>query len=339
MGELSSITRSLSVIIIPGRPIAGAIDLLAKQTADKRIAEALSQVASAIGSGSSLEQAFQKHELLFSPFFCTMVAHGEASGNVGLVFLKLSEYYEKRSAFQNKIIRLLRYPLFVLLGTTGCFITLFLFLIPMGLQKVRAHAGVASAASKIETASAFLQMHALESVFISILVLAFFYWLRRSNRKSPWLSTLTWNIPVIGDALRKNALQRFALALSTLATSGFTPVYTLTIAARELRNGTIEKRILHALIDLNESRSIFSILKELAIFPPLIIDTALDEKRPDQSNDFLIKIAHFYQDEVEAAFNAFIILIGPVFVASIGLLGLGVLISMNMPVLKVVGIR
>lgn len=296
-------------------------------------------IAADIRAGDAISRAFQKREPLFGAFFCSMVIQAEKSGNPGPVFLKLSEYYEKRLAFQKKITRLLKYPLFILLGTSGCFITLLLFIVPMGLRNVLADPDNLSIVTKTAVSAAgFIQTHALDAVVLSAIIMVLIYCLWRSNLKSPWFSTFAWRIPVAGDVLRKNSLQRFALSLSALLSSGFDPAHALTISAAELRNIPLEKRILHALIDtISGPGPIFSILKKLSIFPPFIIEMAINGKNPDHSDKHLKKIAAFYQDEVEAAFNAFAIIIGPVFVMVSGLLGIGVIVSLYLPVLKLVG--
>jgi type IV pilus assembly protein PilC len=339
LSELCSFTRNLAAILTPTLPIAGAIDLISKQAFGGRAAEALSIIAADIQSGNTLSQAFQKHEMLFGTFFCSIIAQEEGSGNPNVVFLKLSEYYENKCSFRKKITCLLKYPLIILLGTIGIYVTLLLFFIPPGLQKVLNNPENLPFATKITVSIAvFVQIHASGIAMLSVFILVLFFWLWHSNLKSPWLSSLAWNIPVIGDVLRKNSLQRFSLALSTLLSCGFDLSHALATSASELRNVFLEKRILHALIDtINNSESIFNILKELSIFPPFIIEMAKNEKRSNHSNEQLKKISTFYQDEVEAAFNAFTIIIGPVFVAVIGLLGLGVLISLYLPVFKVVG--
>ena len=153
-----------------------------------------------------------------------------------------------------------------------------------------------------------------------------------SNLKSPWLSTLAWKIPFIGELIRKNSLQRFSLSLSTLLTCGFDNSHSLTIAAGELRNILLEKRILNSLVNrLNDPDALFTIPRELSIFPPVIMQMAQDDRLSGRQSEFFRKLSNFYQNEVEAAMNAFAILAAPLFVTIFGLLGLGMLVSLYFP--------
>jgi type IV pilus assembly protein PilC len=319
--------------------IPGGLDSLKKHSTGGRVGEALSIISSDIQSGNTISQAFQKHEQLFGTFFCSAIAQGETSQNPGNVLLKLSEYYENRYVFHNKLTRLLKYPLIILIGTTGCFLTLLLFLIPLGLNKIATDSENLPMVTKLTVSIAsFIQMHATEEALLSVIITFVFGLLWYTNRRSPWLLSIAWNIPVIGDIIRKNSLQRFSLALSTLLSCEFDLAHALTISASELRNTSIEKRILHVLIDnFNGSKPIFAVLKELSVFSPLIIEMAKNEKSTSHSIEHLKKIFSFYQLEVEAAFNAFAIIIGPLFVSVFGLLSLGVLISVYLPVFKLVG--
>lgn len=319
--------------------LAGTIDTVLKKNTCRRVAGALSVIAAEIRAGDTISQAFQKHEPLFGSFFCGMVMRGETSGNQGAAFMKLSEFYEKRFAFQKRMIRLLRYPLFIIFGASGCFVTLLLLLVQTSLRK--ALTGPENLPPLVRAAVStivFLQTHALEAALFSVFILVLVCLLRMSNLKSPWFSAISWRIPVAGEVIRKNSLQRFAHSLSTLLSSGFDQTHALTIAASELRNITHEKRILHALVEtINGSVSIFGILKNLSVFPPAIMAMATDGMKTSQPDQYLKKIAAFYQNEVEAAFNAFAILAGPVFVMISGLLSAGVVVALYLPVFKLVG--
>lgn len=316
----------------PAQSTSVPVDPHLKQIPGGRVGKTLTMIASAIQSGNTVSEAFQKHESTFGVFFCSIIAKGEESGNIGSAFLKLSEHYEKRYSFQKKIICLLKYPLIILLGASGCFLTLLLFLIPPALQKVWAIAGTMPGAIKAGSSPAiFFQTHTIESlVFPAFIGLFSLLWLWHSNIKFPWLSTLAWKIPITGELQRKNALQRFSLSLSTLLSCSIDPSHALAIAASELRNAVFEKRILHALVDsMSDSPSIFSILKKIPLFPRIIMEMAEERKQTDRADEQFKNIAAFYQDEVEAVFNALMILIGPVFVLVVGLIGLGFLISVS----------
>lgn len=339
LSELSSFTRKFAALMASAPPVTGVIDLLSKQMAGEKVSKTLSLIAANIKSGSTTSHAFQKHELIFGTFFCSMITQGEASGNLGDALLKSSEYFEKRDGFRKKITHLLKYPLIIILGATGCFVSLLFFIVPQGLQKVWINSNNLPPATKVIVSTiTFIQTHTPEIAIVFIVIMILFLLLWHSNHKSPWVSSFAWNLPTLGDILRKNSLQRFSLSLSTLLSSGLNCEHALTILARELRNSHLEKRILNTLVDtINDSKSIFIILKKISIFPPLIIAMAENEKKLNHSYEQIKKIAVFYQDEVEAAFNAFAIIIGPVFVSVIGLLGLGVIISLYLPVFKLVG--
>jgi type IV pilus assembly protein PilC len=337
--EICFFTRTFSTLLASSPSVAGTIDAVINKKTCGRVANALSAVAADIRSGDSISQAFQKHEPLFGAFFCSMVIQGEKTGNLAPAFMKLSEYYESRHAYHKKITRLLKYPLFILFGTSGCLITLLFFMVPMGLRNALAGPEeLAPAAEATASLFIFIQTHMLDAALWSAFVIGLIFLLWRGILKAALISALTWKIPVAGDVIRKNSLQRFALSLSTLLSSGFDSGHALTIAAAELRNRTQEKRILHALIDtISSPGTVYSILKKLSIFPPFIIEMANNGKKTYQIDEYLKKIAAFYQDEVEAAFNAFAILAGPVFVMVSGLLGIGIVVSLYLPVFKLVG--
>src|SRR5574341_2494996 len=71
-------TRQFATMINSGLPLVQALDILAKQTENKVLAEVTRQVVYDVESGHTLADALRKHPKAFSDLYVNMVAAGEA---------------------------------------------------------------------------------------------------------------------------------------------------------------------------------------------------------------------------------------------------------------------
>src|SRR6266568_4757520 len=86
-------TRQFATMINAGLPLVQALDILAQQTENKPLADAL-----------------RKHPKAFSDLYVNMVAAGEAGGILDTILVRLAEFLEKNDAIIRKVKGAMIYP-------------------------------------------------------------------------------------------------------------------------------------------------------------------------------------------------------------------------------------
>src|SRR5881392_3840269 len=92
-------TRQFATMINSGLPLVQALDILAKQTANKVLSDVTKQVVYDVESGHTLG----KHPNAFNNLYVSMVQAGEAGGILDTILLRLAGFMEKNDAIIRKV--------------------------------------------------------------------------------------------------------------------------------------------------------------------------------------------------------------------------------------------
>ena len=338
--ELGTLARNLAVIIAEKQPLPRSLESLSKQAVPEKIGKVLSRITAEIRKGNTLAAAILKQEHSIGSFFCQTVVCSESAGTLGNLLVQLAEYYGKDDSFQKKISRLLKYPALIAAGTIGIFSALLAFMIPAAVRKITmTGSDPLPAATKIAlVAITFIAAHWQVLLLLVIISFLFFMCLLRSDAQPHWLERIIWNLPHVNNFSKKKSLRRFSHALYFLLSGGLSPVQALTIATETIKNDVLrDKLIFAARKDAVKNFSLADCFKRADIYPPVIIDMLLDTQKQQNGFQLFKKIADFYEEEIEAATNAFVVIIEPVIVIIMGLLGGGILLALYLPVLRAIG--
>ncbi|MDH5283984.1 MAG: type II secretion system F family protein, partial [Gemmatimonadota bacterium] len=108
--DLVIFTRQFATMINAGLPLVQSLDILAKQTENKALADVTRQVVFDVESGHTLADAFSKHPRAFPELYVNMVAAGEAGGILDTILLRLASFLEKSDALIRKVKGAMVYP-------------------------------------------------------------------------------------------------------------------------------------------------------------------------------------------------------------------------------------
>src|SRR2546423_4299412 len=215
--DLVVMTRQFATMINAGLPLVQALDIIAKQTENKSLAEITKSVVYDVESGHTLADALRKHPKAFSDLYVNMVAAGEAGGILDTILLRLSEVLEKNDAIIRKVKGAMIYPGVILSVAVIAVSVLLIFVIPTFQNMF---------------ASVNLQLPLPTRIVIGLSNLLKSYWwamigsigaglfaLNRYYKTAPGrlpIDTMMLKTPVLGDVLRQAAVSRFTRTLGTL---------------------------------------------------------------------------------------------------------------------------
>ncbi|MCK4783718.1 MAG: type II secretion system F family protein, partial [Desulfobacteraceae bacterium] len=129
-GEVSVMTRQLSILLAAGVPLVGALDALLSQIVNPLLKKNLAQIKESVNEGNSLAFAISQHPKLFSNIYVNMVRAGEASGSLDVVLARLAEYGERQEALRGRFKAALAYPVFMCLIGSLVLFFLITFIVP-----------------------------------------------------------------------------------------------------------------------------------------------------------------------------------------------------------------
>jgi type IV pilus assembly protein PilC len=327
-------TRQLATMIDAGLPLVQCLEILSQQEPDPFFQGVLLNVKLTVEGGSTFAEALAKHPKVFDSLFINLVAAGEMGGILDTILNRLAVYMEKSMKLQAKVKGAMKYPVTILIVSLGITIGLLWKVVPtfaamfksMGKDELPALTEVMVDLSK--NMLLYLPMMAVGTV-AGVVGFTMFY---RTDRGRLYTDMVMLKIPVFGDLIRKAAVAKFTRTMGTLISSGVPILDALDIVARTAGNKVVENAIIYTKVKISEGKSIAGPLLESGVFPKMVVQMIAVGESTGAMDIMLVKIADFYDDEVEDAVDGVTALIEPlVMVVLGGIIGF-VMIAMYLPI-------
>ncbi len=335
--DLAVFTKQFSVMIDAGLPLVQCLEAMASQQENRLFQKTLFQVREDVETGSTLADALAKHPKVFDDLYVNMIAAGEAGGILDIIMQRLAIYIEKayklKAAFKSAMI----YPITIL--------TFALLIVGVILWKViPAFQGMFTSLgadlplpTKVVVAMSQF-MVSFGWVLIIFIGLAIFgirqFYKTDTGRHA--IDGFMLKLPILGMILRKIAVARFSRTLSTLVSSGVPILEGLFITARTSGNAIVEDAIIETRKSVEEGKTISDPLKDSGVFPPMVTQMVSVGEATGALDAMLSKVADFYEDEVDTAVAGLMSLLEPVMIVVLGGLVGGIVISMYLPIFKLI---
>ena len=146
------------------------------------------------------------------------------------------------------------------------------------------------------------------------------------------MEQLLLKFPVVGDLIRKSSIARFARTLGALLSSGVPLLDALPITAKTSGNRLVERTILVARARISEGTSIAEPLMASSVFPPMVCQMIAVGESTGALDTMLLKIAEFYEDEVDTLVANLMTLMEPLIIVVLGVVIGGLVISMYLSI-------
>lgn len=320
--DLVIFTRQLSTMISAGVPLTQSLSTLQAQTENKYFNQVISGVAKDIESGLPLADAFGKYPNVFSDVYVNMVRAGESGGILDEILQRLAAQVEKDATIRKKIKSASAYPVAIMGITVVAFFGIMIFVIPK-LGKIIKDLGGPDAQLPIYTqvmlsASDFMRQNA---VFIFVFLGVAIFLLRRYIRtpKGKYrLHALLLRLPVIKIVITKIAIARFSRTFASLMSAGVSVLDALEVTGGAIGNKVIEAELKNAAKEVKNGKQLSEPLAASSLFPPIVSQMLAIGEETGQTDTILLKVADFYEEEVDAVIDGLSSLIEPVMIIVLG---------------------
>ncbi len=334
--DISVICRQLSAMINAGVGIVDALDIVADQIPNRKLAETLREVAREVSEGSSLYNAMRKRKDIFPELVINLVSAGEETGELDVALQRASEYYEKLAMIKSKIKSASFYPAFVMFVAVVIVTAILYFLVPIFANIYESFGGSLPLPTQmLINASNFLRENFL-LIFGSVIAIFFiFRYLYKNNygfRKS--VHRLLLRMPVFKDLVIKSAMAKFSRTMATMFASGVQIERALEVSGEVAGNLVIKEAIDKVRKDVREGMAMWLSMEKTKQFPKMVVAMVKIGEETGRLDEMLDTIARFYEDEVDRTVEALISLIEPMLIVFLGVIIGGILVGLYMPIFK-----
>jgi type IV pilus assembly protein PilC len=142
-------------------------------------------------------------------------------------------------------------------------------------------------------------------------------------------------MPLFGPLNEKTAVARFCRVFGTLTRSGVPIIQALEIVCNTIPNKVISNSVADAMNEIQQGGMMSLALQRGKVFPSLAIQMISIGEETGELDSMMMKVADFYEDEVEQAVKALTSVIEPLMMVGIaGMVGT-ILLSMYLPMFKI----
>src|SRR5208337_3520143 len=334
--DLVIFTRQFSTMFTAGIPIVQGLDILAKQIENRTMGEVIGQIKTDVETGSSLADAMKKHKNLFDDLYVNLVAAGEVGGVLDDVLLRLAGYIEKNMKLKKKVKGAMIYPIIVMAVAVLVIAIIMVFVIPV-FAKIFADMGAKLPAP---TRSVIWLSHFLVGiggVSLGSGLLAGIFLLKRWRKTEAGhkkTDEIMLKLPIFGDLLKKVAVARFTRTLGTLLTSGVPILDGLEICAKSSGNKVVEETVMGVRGDVAAGKTVSEPLSQSPVFSPMVCQMISVGEATGALDQMLIKIADFYDDEVDTAVTNLTTMLEPILMIFLGVTIGYIVVSLYLPIFK-----
>lgn len=315
-------TRQLSTMISAGVPLAQSLATLQAQTENKYFGQVIAGVTKDIEGGSQLADALSKYPNVFGDVYVNMVRAGESGGILDEILKRLAAQVEKEASIRKKIKSASAYPLAILGITVIAFFGIMIFVIPK-LGKIIKDLGGPDAKLPVYTqamlnVSSFMQQNAILIVITSVIGI----FLLRRYIKTPQgkyrFHALLLKLPIIKIVITKIAIARFARTFASLMSAGVSVLDALEVTGGAIGNKVIEEELKKAAKEVKNGKQLSEPLAASSLFPPIVSQMLAIGEETGQTDTILLKVADFYEEEVDAVIDSLSSLIEPAMIIILG---------------------
>lgn len=322
--EIVIFTRQLSTMISAGVPLTRALSTMQTQTESKYFKQVVGSITKDIEGGMPLADAFAKYPNVFSEVYINMIRAGEAGGILDEILKRLASQVEQDSSMRKKIKSAMMYPIVILSITVIAFFGIMIFVIPK-IAKILQDLGGPNAKLPIYTQvmlniSSFLQHNIIPIVILSV---GGSYVIRRYIRtpKGKYkFHSLLLRTPVLKGIIIKIAIARFSRTFASLMSAGVSVLDSLEVTGGAIGNKVIEKELKDAAKEVKNGKSLSQPLSNSKHFPPIVGQMLAIGEETGQIDTILVKVADFYEEEVETMIDGLSSLIEPLMIVVLGAL-------------------
>ncbi|HLN19383.1 MAG TPA: type II secretion system F family protein [Patescibacteria group bacterium] len=312
--------RNLRVMIASGLTLSRAINNINAQVKNKRFKKVLSEVFADIQSGKTFADSLAKYPGIFNDLFVNMVRVGEASGNLEEVLGILEVQLEKEHELSSKIKGAMTYPAVILVAMLAIGIIMLTYILPrlMGVfQDMKVD--LPTSTKTIIAISDFLKNHNILVILLMVgtgLFLKIFLTTKKGKRT---LSFFSVNTPIIKNLVIKINCARFSRIYSSLLKSGVSVIEALKIISRTLTNHYYQVALEEGIEQIQKGVNLSKVIeKKTKIFPILVAQMLEVGEETGKTESILLKLAEFYEEEVNNITKNMSSIIEPVLMIIIG---------------------
>lgn len=322
LNDLVIFTRQLSTMISAGVPLTRSLATLGGDTRSPALKEAITGITKDVEGGQPLGDAFAKYPDIFSEVYVNMVRAGEEGGILDEILKRLSLQVELDASIRKKVKSAMAYPVVLMVVTVVAFFGIMLLVLPR-IGAILKDLGGENAKLPVYTqflldSSSFMVSNFIP-IFVTLGVIIFGILKYIKTPKGKYnFHMLLLNMPIVKNITMKMAVARFSRTFASLMSAGVSVLDALEVTGGAIGNKVIEKELKDAAIQVRNGKPLSEPISKSKHFPSIVAQMLAVGEETGQIDTVLLKVADFYEEEVETLIDGLAAVIEPVMIVVLG---------------------
>ena len=329
--------RIMATMVNASLTVLKSLNALKKQEKDPGMKKFYTFMIDRVQWGRTMHEALADYYGCFWDAEISIIEAGERTGKLNEALIQIAEQTEKVDSITRKIKGAMTYPILLIVGMFICVTVLMVKVIPVLTGFFWEKSKLPPATQLILNTSEFFQHQWYIMIWwMGIFYVVFNIWKKTKSGKYIWAGMIL-KMPVFGPLLRKVILSRFARIFSNLIGSGVSVIEAIRIVSSAVGNEVYHQRLLLLRNDVKNGMKMAESLEDDALFPDLLVSMLRVWEETAQVGETIIKIADFYDEEVDIAIGWVQKMIEPMILAVMAVVIWFIAVGIFQPIMNLAG--
>jgi len=323
--EVALLLLELATLLEAGVALVKALELLAAQTPNERLASELLEVKRALERGEPVARAFRWARSL-PPYLFGMLSAVQTSEQLELVLKVAANHALRTEELRSKTLSALIYPAVVVGAALLALLFAVKFVLPK-MEEILAYFGRELPAATRLLARAVDALTYL--IVLTPLLLPAFKKIKAAREKE--FAKLLLKLPLLGTVSLKVNLARFSAVMAMMLKAGVPLNRALETATLSLTNAYLKERLKPLAEAIERGRSLSKELERIEELPPLFKGLVAVGEESGKLDESFEKLSLIYERETYALLERAVALVEPAAVILIAALVGAVVLGVMLP--------
>ena len=334
--EVVFFATQLAVMVDTGVTLTDSLDCIRDGTAPGPMRSLLDDISEQVKSGVAFSDALSKHPKAFGKLFVAMVRASEASGTMGPMLQRISEYLEQDRDTRKKIKGAMTYPVCMFGFCILVVVALLLFVLPRFEKIYQGKGALLPLPTRMLLGTSGFVIHYWPLILMGLIgaAIGIYMWGRTEGGRRT-IDKVRLSLPVLGAMTRKACLARSLRTMATMVSTGVSMLEGLSLTA-EVAGNSYYRDVWTALAaKVEEGATLSEELREQKLIPRPITQMVAAGEQTGQLGVVMNRAAGFCENDLKVSIKTVTDIIEPAMIIVMGFIVGGIAISLLLPIFSV----
>ena len=336
--DITFCTAQLAIMVRSALPILESLEILAEQAPNPSLKALLKDIGKSVSEGAPLSVAFARHPETFDQIYISLLAAGEAGGDLDTMLERLTAHLDFNVKLNQKIQSALVYPVIVMMVAVAVIGFLVTFVLPTFAEIfVQLDIVLPWPTRALIYGGKTLR----ERWYVFLLAGVALFWAARRWVKDPRnalrVDGFLLRAPLLGTLTRNIVLTRVLRTLGSLLESGVSILHSLELSKTAAGNRVFHDLLVKVAEDVREGKVLSVSLAQGPYIPKVVIGMVATGEKTGTLPEIISRVALFYEAETDASVKNIFAAMEPIFIVVLGLTVGGIAISVLLPMFDMAG--